>query len=157
MIYCQKAEQLWEREEVELGAELGARDGCYISTSSSVMVRIRWVPAGSLTPSTSAKQSWHQHVLCMVVFGGITKRKRVCCEQLPWGLNILFLLCHLPLQGVLLPQQVNLSGSGNKTRGDVFPKSSVHCKEAWPVSAGRAVMSVHECGKRCCQSKAGCC
>lgn len=77
MIYSQNAEQLWEREEVELGAELGARDGCYISTSSSGMVRIRWMPAGSLTPSTSANQSWHQHVLCVVVFGEITKIKEI--------------------------------------------------------------------------------
>lgn len=60
---------------MELGAESGARDGCYISTSSSGMVRIRWMPAGSLTPSMSAKQSWHQHVLCVLEFGRITKKK----------------------------------------------------------------------------------
>lgn len=38
-------------------------------------VKIRWMPAGSLTPSTSVKQSWQQHVSCMMVFGGITKKK----------------------------------------------------------------------------------
>lgn len=38
--YHQNAEQLWEREEVEFRAELGASDECYISASSSIMVRI---------------------------------------------------------------------------------------------------------------------
>lgn len=65
MISCQNAEQLWEREEVESGAELGARDG-------SLMVRMKWLHEGSLTPSTSVKQCWQQHVLCMVVFGQVS-------------------------------------------------------------------------------------
>lgn len=102
---------------MESGGELGARDGCYISTSSSLMVEIKWMHAGSLTPSSSANQSWQQHVLCMVVFGGITK-KRTCHVQLSWGVNHPLVLCHLPLQWVLLAQQMSLSGSGKADRGD---------------------------------------
>lgn len=77
MIYLRNAKQQWERE----GTESGARDGCCISASSSVRVRVRQMLTGSLTPSPSVKQSWQQHVSCTAVFGGMTGKK-ACGEEL---------------------------------------------------------------------------